>query len=542
MKQTRMVLALTALAGLTGCMDLKETPITGVAADYYQTAAGANAATVGAYIRLKDFYGQESEVLMGMVGTDSWEKGEQLTGNGFFNDYTAALAPSVIDPLTNRWQNFYQGVNAANTAIAAIGSATALDPATKNVRLAESRFIRALMYHNLVRTWGAVSMDTLPTQGVVTKASRTPPADIYAKVIVPDLEFAIANLPAKQPEIMRATKGAAQTLLAEVYLTRAAAGDFDKARDLTTAVIASNTYRLNQSFRALFCGPENGNGACDYLPAQKADAEFIFSVQYIGDGAVDPFGNSLHLYYVMAYDLGGVASPTLARRLPYGRPFRRAKPTKHLLSLYDRAKDSRYEDTFQRLWRQPNGDTAIYFPGTPTAPKSGVQGRHYGENEYTGLLFPTLLKWLDQTRADPNTFPGHRDRWLWRLADVYLMRAEANIRAGRPAEGIADLNVLRQRAAKAGQINTLSATELTAYAADPLSFLLDERERELAGEEIRWWTLARMGPSVFTSRIKAFNALAAPNVQAHHILRPIPQTQIDRTEGGKEAFPQNPGY
>jgi starch-binding outer membrane protein, SusD/RagB family len=258
MKQTRTVLALTAvaaLAGLAGCMDLEERPITGVAADYYGTAAGANAATVGAYTRLKDFYGQESEVLMTMVGTDSWERGEQLLGNGFWNDYTAQLGPSVGDPLLNRWQSYYQGVNAANTAIAAISNSTALDAGTKNVRLAESKFIRALMYFNLVRTWGAVQLDTLPTVGVVTTATRTPASEVYAKVIVPDLEFAIASLPAKQTEIMRATKGAAQTLLAEVYLTRAAAGDFDKARDLAAAVIASNTYKLNSSFRALYCGP-----------------------------------------------------------------------------------------------------------------------------------------------------------------------------------------------------------------------------------------------------------------------------------------------
>jgi starch-binding outer membrane protein, SusD/RagB family len=223
MKQTRTVLALTALVGLAGCMDLKETPVTGVSADYYQTAAGANAATVGAYTRLKDFYGQESEVLMAQLGTDSWEKGEQLQANSFWNDYTVQLGPATGDPLLGRWQNFYQGVNAANTAIVAIGNSSALDAATKNLRLAESRWIRALMYFNLVRTWGAVQLDTLPTAGVVTTASRTPPAEVYAKVIVPDLEFAVANLPAKQTEIMRATKGAAQTLLAEVYLTRAAA-------------------------------------------------------------------------------------------------------------------------------------------------------------------------------------------------------------------------------------------------------------------------------------------------------------------------------
>lgn len=545
MKRTYTVLALAALTGASACTDLTERPVTGVDATYFQTPAGANAAVLGTYAQLRNLYGGESEVLTTMVGTDSWEKGEQLQAAGFWNDYTAQLTPSVgnvggVDALLGRWQAMYTAVNTANTAIKAIGDAVGLDAATKNTRLAEARFLRALLYHNLVRTWGAVQLNLEPTVGVVTTASRTAPAEVYAQGIIPDLEFAIANLPVRQSDYFRASKGAAQTLLAEVYLTRAAAGDFDKARDLTTAVIASNQYRLNPDYRSLFCAGTGANGACDYSPTQKTDAEFIFAVTFVGDGGTDAFGNSLHLYWVMAYDLGGVASPTLGRQIAYGRPYRRTRPTKHLLSLWNRDTDSRYETTFQSLWRQPNGDTAIFFPGTPTAQKVG-QGRKYGENEYTNLMYPTLKKWLDQTRADANTFPGHRDRHLWRLADVYLMRAEANIRAGRAADAIADINVLRARAAKPGTTNTLSAGELTAFNASPLDFLLDERERELAGEEQRWYTLTRLGSSVFLARVKAFNPTATA-VQAFHMLRPIPQTQIDRTEGGATAFPQNAGY
>ncbi|MBV9880207.1 MAG: RagB/SusD family nutrient uptake outer membrane protein, partial [Gemmatirosa sp.] len=169
------------------------------------------------------------------------------------------------------------------------------------------------------------------------------------------------------------------------------------------------------------------------------------------------------------------------------------------------------------------------------------QGRKYGENEYTNLLYPGLKKWQDQTRSDPNAFPGHRDRVLWRLADVYLMRAEANIRAGRPSDAIADINVLRARAAWPGQTNTLSAAELTQFNASPIDVLLDERERELAGEERRWFVLQRQGQAVFLNRIKAFNSTAQA-VDPHFMLRPIPQSQIDRTEGNAASFPQNPGY
>ena len=159
-----------------------------------------------------------------------------------------------------------------------------------------------------------------------------------------------------------------------------------------------------------------------------------------------------------------------------------------------------------------------------------------------GLLFPTLKKWLDQTRADANTFPGHRDRTLWRFAEVYLMRAEATSAPVGAGDAIADINVLRARAAKPGTDNSVSGADLATFNASPLDFLLDERERELAGEESRWFTLARMGKDVFLARIKAFNAGAAANVKDFHLLRPIPQTQIDRTEGGATAFPQNTGY
>lgn len=546
MKRKYTVLALAALMTATACADLDEHPVTGVASDYFQTAAGANAAVTGTYSQLRGFYGGEAEVLMRMLGTDSWEKGEQVTANAFWNDYNAQLTPSIgniggVDALLGGWQAAYSAVNAANTAIKAIGDAQGIDATTKNTRLAEARFLRALFYLNLVRTWGAVQLSLEPTVGVVTKATRTPTAEIYATAIIPDLEFAITNLPLKQTDLYRATKGAAQTLLAEVYLTRAGAGDFDKARDLTTQVIASGTYRLNPSFRALFCAGENVDGACDYAPAQKTDQEVVFSVQFVGDGGTDSFGNNLHLYWVMAYDLGGVASPTLARTRAYGRPFRRAKPTPHLLSLWNRTTDSRYDATFQTLWRQPNGDTAIFLAGTPTVTQAG-QGKKYGENQYTGLLFPTLKKWLDQTRADANTFPGHRDRTLWRYAEVYLMRAEANIRAGRPGDAIADINVLRARAAKPGTDNSVSGADLAKFNASPIDFLLDERERELAGEESRWFTLARQGKDVFLARIKAFNAGASANIKDFHLLRPIPQTQIDRTEGGATAFPQNTGY
>src|SRR4029077_18976119 len=97
MMHKRWALALAALVGVASCTDLTEYPVTGVTSGYFETPAGAEAATLGSYAGLRGIYGGESEIRMFMLGTDSWEKGEQLDANGagFYNDYTAQFTPSV---------------------------------------------------------------------------------------------------------------------------------------------------------------------------------------------------------------------------------------------------------------------------------------------------------------------------------------------------------------------------------------------------------------------------------------------------------------
>ena len=73
-----------------------------------------------------------------------------------------------------------------------------------------------------------------------------------------------------------------------------------------------------------------------------------------------------------------------------------------------------------------------------------------------------------------------------------------------------------------------------------VNFVMDERERELLGEQSRWFDLARWGNLV--ERVRAHNPQASPFIKPHHVLRPIPQLQIDRAEGTSSGFPQNPGY
>jgi hypothetical protein len=140
---------------------------------------------------------------------------------------------------------------------------------------------------------------------------------------------------------------------------------------------------------------------------------------------------------------------------------------------------------------------------------------------------------MDPKRPSIQWEQGARDWFIARLADAYLLRAEARFKQGNTAGAAEDLNVVRTRAAWPGKE---AAMQITAGEVT-LDFILEERARELDAEQCRWYDLTRTGTLV--SRVKAYNPEGAAGVSDFHVHRPIPQSQIDRTLGGYE---QNCGY
>ncbi|MDB4882328.1 MAG: RagB/SusD protein [Gemmatimonadetes bacterium] len=529
-------LAVLCLGGAAGCVDLKENPITGITSAYYATPVGFDAAVNSMYYPMKTYWALEKGSTMTVFGTDEFQKGAD-GGYKFFNDYTSGLNGDV-DFIKNTWRDFYQGVNAANTVIDAAKTVNVPD-ATKALRVGEARFMRALYYFNLARTYGDVPLFIEPTAGVLTETNRDPVAKVYAQVIA-DLLAAEQALPDKAAQYGRADRPAAQHLLAEVYLTRAAPGDFALAAAKAKAVVDNPRFKLLNSYRENF---DFGN---------EVNSEVVWAVQYTNDpltNGADSVGNKLHLYFGYPYDL----EIGMTRDIANDRPFKRFRPTTWLLNLWDRTKDSRYEQMFKNVWfvNFPNdsripkdasgkprliaGDTSVWFPGreVTAAERASHAYTIYAPSQYGDAIFPVLNKFLDPSRTATNQESGQRDFPMMRLSNTYLMLAEALMRDGKPDQALPYVNAIRTRAAKPGQTAAMQVTTADLN----LDFILDERARELTGECTRWYDLTRTGKLV--ERVKLYNPGGAPTVQAFHNLRPIPNNEILLSTG---TMKQNPGY
>ena len=542
-------LAVLCLGGAAGCVDLKETPITGITSAYYSTPAGFEAAVNAMYLPLRSFWALERGSTMTVFGTDEFQKGAD-GGYKFFNDYTSALNGDV-DFIRLTWTDFFAGVNTANTVIDVAKTAN-LPAATLALRVGEAKFLRALYYFTLVRTYGDVPLYTTSTAGVLTATVRDPASKIY-DLIVSDLIAAEGVLPAKAAQYGRADKPAAQHLLAEVYLTRNAPGDMAKSEAEAQAVVSNTRFKLLATEKLNW---DFGN---------EVNSEVVWAIQYTADpitngaaGVVSQsnvgYGNKLHLYFGFPYD----QEPGMLRDIPGDRPFKRFRPTTWLLNLWGNpasTPDQRYQDLFRVAWvaNNPNnagyklgdgtvinpkytlGDTAIFFPSREVtlAERKAVKYKMYAPSEYNDAIFPVLNKYLDPSRTSTNQEDGQRDHPIMRLANTYLMLAEAQFNQGKLAEAAANINIIRTRAAKPGR-----AAEMQITPADlSIDFILDERARELTGETMRFFDLTRTHKLV--ERVVKYNPGGAPNVKACHELRPIPTSEILLSTGG---IKQNPCY
>ena len=566
MKKYRIFITAAFMAvGLSSCNGyLDEENLSNVNADeYFQKSEGFESLVNGAYASLRSIWANEPWLFN--LGVDIYTRGESYDVGGSYenrdvysselNEYGTLDAQNSF--VGNFYQNVYYGIQVCNTAINKAGSVSGLSESTVSQRLAEARFLRAYYYYLLTEQFGDVALVTEEINKPQTDFSRTPEKEVY-DFIISELNDAIKMLPASQENFGRATQGAAKHLLGLVYLTRGyktygQPSDFNQAATLFDEVINSGQYQLQPTYADV------------YDPDNQTNNEVIFSVQYDTKSFGGQHGgnNQRYLYGFLLDKKVPTGFERYSSR--YGYHDNQFMPTQFLYSLFNTSVDSRYDVNFTSEYyaTMPDesiglkeGDLRVYFPKydqsftkadslalmqenpnaiiiTPDRWKQDIE--HIGGSG----MCPMITKFgdpKDDYTGDSRQKKSSRDIFLFRLADTYLLAAEAYYKAGDNVKAAERINAVRRRAALPGH-----ADDMTIQPSDVnIDFILDERAREMAGEYNRWMDLKRTGKLI--ERTLKYNNLAAKanKMDSHILVRPIPQAVMDQTTGGN--FKQNTGY
>lgn len=465
-----------SMALLSSCskdfIDLK--PISQLTPEnFYKTPADFANALNGAYASLRSAgtYGTNSYVF-GEIRTDNTipvPSGSVTDQDEFHRFYIKSTNPYI----SGRWNDCYAAIARCNPILERIG-AVDMDAALKNRYIGETKFLRALYYFQLVRTFGDVPLVLTeikdPNEGY--NYSRSPQTDVYAQ-IEKDLTEAEAVLPNTYTgaDLGRATKGAAKAILGRVYLTE---HKYPQAATKLKEVIDLGVYSILPNYADVF------------KVTNKNNAEMIFEVQY-KSGQVG-LGNSWPNSFAPLNSGNSV--------IVFGGDGNNA-PTDDLIKEYESG-DSRSAATVATSYVNSSGATV----------KVNYQKKY--------VDVPAVKN------DNANDIP------VVRYADVLLMYAEALNEQGYVAGGDAftNLNRIRTRAGLAA----LTAVQIP----DQQSFRLameHERRVEFAFENMRWYDLVRTGRAVTVLNGKKALLNLVNTVTDNSLIFPVPQSQIDITQG-----------
>jgi hypothetical protein len=480
----------------TGCTDFLQKDPQGnlTQASFPTTASDALQSTNAVYAAVRDWYYNSGGYPILDIMSDDAYKGsntnDQLSTVGAYDNFT--FTPTG-DGLDRWWATLYQGIKWANVVIEKVPSIS-MDTILRNRYVGEARFLRGLFYFDLVRAWGGVPEVTTPDPPL--HLGRATSEDIYS-LIISDLQYAETHLMKKSelssPDQGRATTGAADALMAKVYLFRK---DFINAEKYALQVIQSGEYSLEPQF--IDANGVSGNNG----------VESIFEV---GASGVEDFGGGGAQY---ANTQGVRGSPNR------GWGFNR--PSIDLRKSFEPG-DPRVKGTIIDL-----GDTidGVFIKGDPDPSNDPVI--IVNNNGDTINIQCYNRKVWTPGNDTPSQWAHHRR--LIRYADVLLMAAEALNENGKAADALIYLNQVRLRA-RGG--NNLILPDVTITEISQLrKIILNERRHELALEGHRFWDLVRTGNAPAVLGPLGF-------VTGKHEVFPIHQSEIDISQG---TLKQNPNY
>ncbi|MDO6603954.1 RagB/SusD family nutrient uptake outer membrane protein [Arenibacter palladensis] len=467
------------------------------------------------------------------IGTDIGDSpGEQFVA---YKNWTSYLTPTNSTVISTWNWAFSKMISQANTIIY-YASKTELEEIwssdeEKNAVIAEARFFRGYTYNMLANLYGGVPIVDNVSSEIKFDYARATRQAVY-EFAKADLEYASQWLPLTVDSNRegRIVKGAADHLLSEVNISL---GFYDDAIASASEVIESGLYELMTTRFGNYLG-ESGDVYSDLFEdgnqnrsSGNMESIYVWQIEEITEGGAGTSGgnqaiNKLAPFYTLISDPDGVANVASDS---LGRGVGETRGTNY--SIYD-------------IWKNDSGDIRNS--------KNNFKRDFYYNNsksQYFGQLIEPQTTKEDTLR---NLYPYPRkiegkpwqgsqtsgrtgkDVYVYRLAETFLLRAEAYFRKGDLSKAADDINAVRSRS----NASTITPDMIT------LDYILDERARELMYETPRRRTLIRMG--LLVERVSKYGILESSrtSIQDYHSLWPIPQEAIDANLGAE--LEQNPGY
>lgn len=428
------------------------------------------------------------------------------------------------------WTNRYNIIGKANEIIAGAERLGLEDPVVKQA-WGEAKLFRARMYFDLYRRFDRLYLNLEPTTVDNLERVFTPaPTEKVFETINKDLDDAMGALDwqpagnaAQGYEYGRMTRTIAKHVKAQVAMWQE---NWDEAIKQCEDIFQYSGYSMEESAIANFRG-EN-------LNTKENLYVFQFSESVAGGGTVAGAGvitgHHMSIHTTPRYDMAGLLFSAEYGGYGWGRHY----PNYHLFTLYDQAKDKRYNELFRHQYINNNPSSPNYGKVATCEPSKFVERLH-----------PMSMKYFDQwTNADvPSRQYSFKDIVIYRLAETYLIAAEAYMRkyGGSHAKAIEYYNKTWERAGNDHENGPIT-----------LDMIIDEDARECCFEGTRWYLLKRVGQ--LKERVRAHygetsaeNPLMSGtfdhsrrNFEDKHLCWPIPLSQVDMM--GRENFPQTEGW
>lgn len=478
-KPSVIILALSLSVLTISCQDiLKENPKSVVEENFYNTSEEVATAVNAIYIPLREDRAEQIAIL----DTHSdWGYGRGSRAQ--YNDFAGFNAGNIA-ATTVRWNSFYLAIRNANLVI--LNTPEGEDISEEDILkyVAEAKFLRALSYFDLVRSWGGVPLrtDTNLQEMDVPKSSVE---EVYS-LIVADLEEAVLNLPESQSLVGRPANNAAKTMLADVYLTL---GQYGEAAKLSAEVIESARYSLVQV-------------------ASKED----FQNKLFGANLVTSTEEIFSFKYSRQVAQGNwilwILNHPATKLFNFGGAY---------------AHYSLSSDPFYQTWDERDIRKSLWYPVTfGLGPNTLVSGKYIDNAAISD-------------RGAGNDLP------IYRFAEVLLIYAEAQTRStGSPTpEAIEALNMVHRRAFG---LDPNAPSEIDFLIEDYnletfIDLVLTERAYEFQYEGKRWLDLKRTGKAQ-----EVISAARGLTVSESHYLWPIPFEELNLNKAMNPSTDQNPGY